>query len=292
MDNWEEVKTAYTVGTLGTVTKAAKALNIHRATVIRHIDSLESRLGHKLFFRHTNGYRPTDAGKDLISVVKITDEQFSGLSQRIKGQSEAVSGELIITSLEALAPLIMPHIKIYRERHPETQIVFIGCEKVLKLEYGEAHIALRPGKKPDLDDNVVIPFDTLEFGLYATQDYIAKHGAPERLEDLENHSFVGRYDTPRTHFEQWMNDTIPAEQIKFKITTPFLAHQGILNHLGIGFLPSFIEKEHENLVPVLPKTKKWPIPLWLIVHKDIYRLEKVQAFLDIVKSHKRYKVTK
>ena len=48
MDHWTEIKTAYEVVHLGTVSAAADTLNVHRATVIRHIDHLEAELGAKL----------------------------------------------------------------------------------------------------------------------------------------------------------------------------------------------------------------------------------------------------
>ena len=47
---------------MGTVSGAAQALGVHHATVIRHIDALEGRLGVKLFQRHARGYTPTEAG--------------------------------------------------------------------------------------------------------------------------------------------------------------------------------------------------------------------------------------
>ena len=61
LDNWDEVRTAYQVARLGTVSGAAEVLGVHHATVIRHIDSLEKRLGTKLFQRHPRGYTPTEA---------------------------------------------------------------------------------------------------------------------------------------------------------------------------------------------------------------------------------------
>ncbi|MEM7520358.1 MAG: LysR family transcriptional regulator, partial [Pseudomonadota bacterium] len=47
MDSWDEIKTAYQVARNGTVSGAAEALGVHHATVIRHIDALEGRLGVK-----------------------------------------------------------------------------------------------------------------------------------------------------------------------------------------------------------------------------------------------------
>ena len=62
MDNWDEIRTAYQVARIGTVSGAAEALGVHHATVIRHIDALEASLGVKLFQRHARGYTPTEAG--------------------------------------------------------------------------------------------------------------------------------------------------------------------------------------------------------------------------------------
>lgn len=282
MDNWEEIKTAYTVGLLGTISAASQTLGVHRTTVQRHVDSLEEQLGQKLFVRHTNGYKPTNAGKELIRVVKITDEQFHRLTGRIKGQSKSISGELIITSLDALAPLLMPAIKEFHKTYPETTTVFISTEKVLRIEYGEAHIALRPGKKPDTEDNEILNYGTLKFGLFATQEYISEYGQPKDFDELKKHKIIGRYDHVRTFFERWINDKIPPEQIIFKFTTPFIAYQAILNHIGIGVLPTYILKEHPSLVEILPVSDKWHIPLWLIIHRDMYRTEKIQAFLSLI----------
>ena len=84
MDNWDEIRTAYNVARIGTVSGAAEVLGVHHATVIRHIDALEGRLGVKLFQRHARGYTPTEAGQDLLRVAQATDDQFAQLAGRIK----------------------------------------------------------------------------------------------------------------------------------------------------------------------------------------------------------------
>ena len=106
MDNWDEVRTAYQVARIGTVSGAAEVLGVHHATVIRHIDSIESRLGIKLFQRHARGYTPTEAGSDLLRVAQATDDQFNQLVGRLKGQGDAVAGELVVTALNGFSHLI------------------------------------------------------------------------------------------------------------------------------------------------------------------------------------------
>jgi DNA-binding transcriptional LysR family regulator len=105
MDSWDEIRTAFNVARIGTVSGAAEVLGVHHATVIRHIDALEERLGVKLFQRHARGYTPTEAGEDLLRVAQATDDQFSQLAGRIKGRGNDVSGELVVTSLGGLSHL-------------------------------------------------------------------------------------------------------------------------------------------------------------------------------------------
>ena len=104
MDNWDEIRTAFQVARLGTVSGAAEVLGVHHATVIRHIDALEKRLGTRLFQRHARGYTPTESGRDLLNVAQATAEQFGQLASRIKGQGESVTGELAAKAVRGVAP--------------------------------------------------------------------------------------------------------------------------------------------------------------------------------------------
>ena len=83
MNNWDEIKTAYQVARMGTVSGAAEVLGVHHATVIRHIDALEGQLGVKLFQRHARGYTATEVGDDLwifILSCRISERSCSSSS--------------------------------------------------------------------------------------------------------------------------------------------------------------------------------------------------------------------
>ena len=122
MDNWDEIRTAFQVARRGTVSGAADVLGVHHATVIRHIDALETRLGVKLFQRHARGYTATEAGMDLLQVAQATDDQFTQLAGRIKGQGEGVSGDLVITSLDMVSRLLTPLMVAFQAEYPEIRI--------------------------------------------------------------------------------------------------------------------------------------------------------------------------
>ena len=134
MDNWDEVRTAYQVARLGTVSGAADVLGVHHATVIRHIDALEKRLGVKLFQRHARGYTPTEAGADLLRVAQATHDQFQQLAGRIKGRGNDMSGDLVLTSLPGLAHLLTPALVAFQQEHPKLVLRYLTGERLFRLE--------------------------------------------------------------------------------------------------------------------------------------------------------------
>ena len=286
MDNWDEIRTAYQVARMGTVSGAADVLGVHHATVIRHIDSLETRIGVKLFQRHARGYTATEAGQDLARVAQATDDQLSQLAGRIKGRGEEVSGELVVTSLVGFANLMAPLIADFQRQFPEVSVRYLTGERLFRLEYGEAHVAVRAGRAPDQPDNVAQPFFSVDFGLFASRDYVERHGQPTGPEEFAGHRFVGfdNLDT-RAAFQQWLLQHVTPDQFAFRSNEKRALDEAVRAGLGIGFLDCGFAGEAEDLVEIMPPQAEWATPLWLVTHVDLHRTAKVQAFLRHLKEY-------
>ncbi|WP_226554270.1 LysR family transcriptional regulator [Celeribacter naphthalenivorans] len=287
VENWDEFRTAFQVAKMGTVSGAAQALGVHHATVIRHIDALEGRLGVKLFQRHARGYTPTEAGIDLLKVAQTTDDQFSQLVSRIKGRGEEVVGELVVTSLPGMGPLLAPILAEFQRDHPGLTVRYLAGERVFRLEYGEAHIAIRGGKPPQEPDNVVQPFYRQGFGLYAHQSYIDAFGAPQGEGEELAHElrFVSLDDVnSRAPFMVWMNDHVPSDRIVFRTSDLTAMSDAILAGAGAGFLPTWMAHDNPELVQIMPPQPEWESQNWLVTHVDLHRTPKVQSFLTFLKA--------
>jgi DNA-binding transcriptional LysR family regulator len=285
MDNWDEIRTAYQVARLGTVSGAADVLGVHHATVIRHIDALEGRLGVKLFQRHARGYTATEAGQDLLRVAQATDDQFSQLAGRIKGRGNAVSGELVVTTLGGFSQLLVPAMAAFQREYPEVILRYLTSSRLFRLEYGEAHVAIRAGSPPQQPDNVVQPFLRLRSAIYASPDYIERHGLPKSPQEVVKHRFVGADDpSTRAPFAQWMRENVPSNQVVFRSGDVRAVRQAILSGVGLGFLGSYELEQHPELVQVHAPLEEWDSRLWLVTHMDLHRTTKVQTFLTFLKS--------
>ncbi len=288
MDNWDEVRTAYQVARMGTVSGAAEVLGVHHATVIRHIDAIEARLGVKLFQRHARGYTPTEAGEDLLRVAQATEDQFNQLVGRMKGRGDDVSGELVVTSLASLAPLVVPTLTEFQKSHPGLIVRYLTGDRLFRLEYGEAHVAIRAGAAPDQPDNVVQPFVAQEVGLYASKDYIARRGKPSGIEDFGNHAFVGNDDeNSRAPFSRWLRANAPVEAMTFLCSNNFTCGEAVLAGAGIGFMARWEAARHPELEEVMEPLPEWSGKLWLVTHVDLHRTTKVQSFLQFLKDQSK-----
>jgi len=284
MENWDEIRTAFQVARLGTVSGAAEVLGVHHATVIRHIDALEKRLGVKLFQRHARGYTPTESGRDLLAVAQTTEEQFAHLVSRIKGQGETVSGELVVTSIAGIADLLTPVMVGFQEKFPEVRVRFLTDMRVFRLDYGEAHVALRAGNGPEEPDNVVQPLVRMKVGLYAAQSYVDRFGKPASEAEFAGHRFVCTdAEVTRAPFHRWLRATVHPEQIAYAATEPAALEQAVRQGAGIGFMMRFRASEDANLAEVLPPRPEWESALRIVTHVDLHRTRKVQAFLTHLK---------
>lgn len=284
MENWDEIRTAFQVARLGTVSGAADVLGVHHATVIRHIDALEKRLGAKLFQRHARGYTATESGRDLLAVAQTTEEQFAHLVSRIKGQGETVSGELVVTSIAGIADLLTPVMVNFQEKFPDVRVRFLTDMRVFRLDYGEAHIALRAGTGPEEPDNVVQPLTRMKAGLYAARSYIDRFGQPSSDDEFGGHRFVCTdNDVTRAPFHRWLRATVHPDQIAYAATEPAALEEAVRQGAGIGFMMSFRASEDPNLVEILPPRPEWESLLRIVTHVDLHRTRKVQAFLTHLK---------
>jgi len=284
-ENWDEIRTAYQVARMGTVSGAAEVLGVHHATVIRHVDALEARLGTKLFQRHPRGYTPTEAGQQLLAVGQATEDQFSQLAARIAGAGEEMRGELIITSLPTLAGLVMPALADLMRMHPALVLRYITDPRVFRLEYGEAHVAIRAGARPTEPDNVVSQLGVNRTALYAAPEYIERHGRPRGLHDLAGHRFVGPDSREtRAPFFRWLAANVPAEAVVFTANEVASQQAAIEAGLGLGFLPVLQGRSVSRLVEVVAPMPEWESPFWLVTHVDLHRTPKVQAALKALRA--------
>lgn len=281
MNKWNEIRTAYKLAKLGTLSATAEALGVHRSTVMRHIDTLEESLNSTLFQRSDKGYRPTDAGLEIMRLGEVTDNQFSQLSSRLKSNEQILQGTITITIVSELASIIMPAIKRYQQLYPGMNVELIGDIRNFNLEYGEADIAIRAGEKPTTPDNIVRPLVETKLVFCAHKDYIDQYGLANNL-NFSEHRFVTLKDRPEhLVWNEWIHQNVPENNLAILASNHQLLAHAIFSGCGIGVLPQKAVHDSGELIE-MPMEFDWQASVWALVHRDMLNMPKIRKFFDVL----------
>ncbi|MBU2957566.1 LysR family transcriptional regulator [Paracoccus sp. 1_MG-2023] len=273
VETWDDIRVALAVARHGTVSGAAGALGVHHATVIRRIDALEAALRTRLFQRHARGYALTETGRAMLAAGAAAEERFAQMAAQIEGAGDRVEGQLTVTSLPGLADLVMPRLIGLMRRHPGLRVNYAPDLRLLRLDAGEAHVAIRAGARPTEPDYVVRAMGSGGHALFATADYMRIHGP---IDDLDRHRFALPAITgalaPST---RWLLERLRPENILLTAPEDDARESVIRAGLAVGILPPGRGAGLEAVMQ-LPE---WDADLWLVTHVDLHRTPKVQAAL-------------
>jgi DNA-binding transcriptional LysR family regulator len=225
--------------------------------------------------------------KGLYPVAAATEDQLTQLAGRLRGRSETVSGDLIITTLSGLSPQFTPLLVEFQAMYPQVRITLVADERRLKLEYGEAHVAIRAGSRPQEPDNVVQKLVAIPTTLFAHKDYVARYGKLEN-ENYAAHRFVSSdVEVTRVEYYRWLKRNIPPEAIYYRASQMRSIEDAVYAGAGIGFLTEWSGRSNPDLVEMMAPKPEWDSHLWLVTHVDLHRSAKVQAFLSFMKDSVR-----
>lgn len=286
MDKWAELRTAFQVAKYGTVSQAAEVLGIHRVTVNRHIDILESEMGSRIFIRHARGYTLTKFGEDVLLVSQKTEDLIEDLVGRGRGAREKITGEIKVTIISTFTKMLIAPIAAFRAENPNCLVSIDVSLEMARLEFAEAHIAVRNGPKPDHPDYVVIELSPIGYNLYAHESYIQRKGLPKTKEDFWEHDFIVLEEQPsKVPFLPWYKENLEPQQIAVSSKDLDVTMESVLAGQGIGFLTDVQVAGRAKLHPVFPQNKDWLTKTWLVTHRDIHRTEKIQAMIKCIRQY-------
>src|SRR6516225_2045577 len=107
------------VSELGSIRRAAEALNLASSAVNRRILNLEQDLGVALFKRTQRGVVPTAAGQLLLRHVRDTLGDYERTLDEIRSETGILSGEVRIIGIGSFVDCILPSAIVeFADAHP------------------------------------------------------------------------------------------------------------------------------------------------------------------------------
>src|SRR6201994_3874028 len=188
--DWDKLRIFHAVASAGSFTHAGQMLTLSQSAVSRQISALEEEITTPLFQRHARGLTLTDEGEMLYSAVSDVLNRLAQAEEDLKNVREAPRGTLKITASHGIGTywLLSPLDKFLKE-YPEVEVHLVMEDRELDLAQREADIAIRM-RAPVQADLIQRKLFTVHYHMYASQEYIAEHGAPKSLEDIADHTII------------------------------------------------------------------------------------------------------
>lgn len=260
--NLTDLETFLLVASSGSVTAAAKTLGVPKSTVSRRVQRLEEELDQSLVTRSPNRVRLTSEGVLLHERCAPALAIIHNAERELEGLAEEPVGLLRVTTLSlfGLAPMLSELFLEFLDLHPRVTLDVLSTDQFMDLVEDEIDLALRPlGSDMTVGDIRLTrqPLGTIDASLYASPDYLERHGRPEELEQVPEHMHV---TTPVVAKGGVLFDGPRGEQRRIDLDCRYFTssvahvHAATCSGATVGLLPSFLatpEVARGRLVPLL-----------------------------------------
>ncbi len=281
--DWSLVRSFLAVLEKGSLLAASRDLQLSQPTIGRHVAELESQLGLVLFDRNGRGLLPTEAAYHLAESARIMQSGADQLARNVLGADHGASGTVRITASQPVSCYVLPPLLAQmRLSLPDVQVELVASNEVSNLLRREADIAVRM-VQPEQASIIARRVGKVTLRACAHQDYLRRRGVPRQPSDLLAHDLIGgdrNDDTLKGFAAQGL--VVGREQFAFRADDLIVVWQAVRAGLGVGFVSEHLIRSDSAVIPVLPKLKIEPLPVWLAVHKEIRTSKRIRAVYDFL----------
>lgn len=293
--NTEDFQFFLRVADLGSISQAAKEANIAVSVASQRIQRLENQLSLKLFYRTTRKLSLTEEAKTLIEQGRPLLDNFQTLTENLKHRDQKLSGNINITASATFgAQILVQVIAEFLKQYPELLINLDLNDQNVDLIAQGMDLAIRIGKLQD-SSLIAKPLCINKRLLCAAPEYLAKFGAPKRLEDLHEHRcIVQRHRQGVTNTWNFLDQGKSKESLNIHVNGYFITNSGegirqaSLAGLGISNHSFWHVKEDlysGKLVQVLPDFTVEPTAIYAVIPNKKLISYKVKVFIEYLQDY-------
>lgn len=283
MFDWNDLRYFLAIARGGSTGTAARALGVNQSTVQRRLRALESALHCSLAERQAGGYRLTTHGQQLLAYAEQVETTVSTLQRQSATLDNRATGLVKLTSHVTVGQRIIKSgfLDSFHSRHPGIIVELIMEQRALDLSKGEAHIAIRGGALGNDPALVGRKIADVPWGLYASLSFVERHGRPSTPVDIDGFSVVELVDEIEAlEAARWMKTHAPTARVAARCSNIPSVHLAIKSGAGIGPLPAVYAAADEELVCVLGPLTELNYPMFLLAHRDLRKISRVNAVFE------------
>jgi DNA-binding transcriptional LysR family regulator len=288
MDRFEAMRTLVAAVDGGSLSKAARTLNVPLPTVSRRVSDLEAHLGSRLVVRTSRKLLLTEAGAAYVASARRVLDELAEAERAASGEYRAPRGELLVTAPIMFGSLnVAPIVYDFLAAYPDVTVRLVLSDWVIDLVESHIDVAVRIGHLPD-SALVARRVGEIRWVVCASPEYLRRRGEPRTPADLSDHDCIAFEGLQR--YREWpLASTTGIQQIaispRFSVNTADGVIGGAVAGLGVARMLSYqaaASVRDGTLLPILSDCSPPPLPVQLVHAAHQQQPLKLRAFLDFV----------
>ncbi len=269
----------------GSITAAARALDVSQPSMVRTLAALERDLGVRLLNRTTRRMSLTDEGRDYHERSRQIVAAVEEAQQSLSARRATPRGRLRIASSVPFGRMfVAPVVAEYLAAHPEVNIELLLLDRIVDLVEEGMDVAVRVARLPD-SSMVAHAVGETRRVLVASPAFIKANGAPKKPADLRGQrcvSFTGAVSPGHWNFREGRKRAQVA--VKSALVTNQIDAGVLACVQGAGFGQYFdyhvlTEIKAGKLIRLLEKFEEEPIPAHIVYPSARHASPNVRSFV-------------
>jgi DNA-binding transcriptional LysR family regulator len=268
---------------------AGRMLGVSASAVGKNVARLEERLGVRLFQRSTRRIRLTAEGAQFFERCRHILEDIDQAEAMLSHVTEAPRGRLRISVITVGYRFLMPVLREFMQRYPEIELDLDFDDRIVDVIDTELDAVIRSGDLPD-SRLMARRIGSFRAMLYASPDYLQRHGTPRQPLDLERHVCLQLRNQTSGKLQKWLMRTDPGDH-EPRLPTSLICNNieamlmACTNGLGIGYMPTFLTRDavaSGRIVPVLESYMLQQGQFWVLWPSNRQMSPKLRVFVDFI----------
>lgn len=283
----EALKALVLIVEQGSVSRAAKQLQVSRATIRRRLSELETAVGVPLLRPVAHGVVPTEAGIALAGRGRPVLGEIDSMLDAVRASAERPSGRLRVMSPIGMHPLAVLGItRLMRTMLPDVWLDVRHDESPTARLTEDVDLVLSFDLRVPEGPWEVIELPPMEERLYAARSYVERNGPYHCIEDLEDETLLV-WRSPDS--DPRLLPTFGGDHVAItpSIVTTDLYQVHVLARAGMGiaYAPDakLSERLDEPMVEVLGDTIGRQRPVRVLVPPVLSTTPKLDAFIEMLR---------
>lgn len=281
--DWNLLRAFSATAETGSLSAAARKLDLTQPTLSRQIAALETALGVTLFERIGRRLIITAAGVGLLDHARAMAAAAESLALAAAGQSEDLSGGVTISATDVVSVHFLPAIVArLRRQAPQLAITVTATDRLSDLRRREADIAIRHVRptEPELIGRLI---GEMSANLYASEEWVSRHGLPRSAADLAGADVLAFDPVDRfvAQLAEW-GLPVTSGQCRIVCDNAMVLWEMLRKGLGVGMMLQQVAEGMPGVVRLLPGQTAVPVPLWLVTHRELHTSSRIRLTFDIV----------